>query len=182
MGQPGANFEALVKFWPALAKVVFGEECGQRWPVTSLKFTWRKPMNAKSLLIASAIAVGLAMPAIAQQSTTMHRYAGFFKYTDQATKGMTDNPQDRAAAIAKSAEAFGGNVEAIYYFPMGGEFDGMIIQQAPSDSAVEATGLVARSTGALAKLVVVPIIASGEFKTLMETVKQGAASYAPPGR
>jgi hypothetical protein len=30
--------------------------------------------------------------------------------------------------------------------------------------------------------VVVPIIASGEFKTLMETAKQGAASYAPPGR
>ena len=65
-------------------------------------------MNAKSLLIASAIAVGLAMPATAQQSTTMHRYASFFKYTDQAIKGMLDNPQDRAAALSKAAEAFGG--------------------------------------------------------------------------
>jgi uncharacterized protein with GYD domain len=139
-------------------------------------------MNAKSLLIASAIAVGLAMPATAQQSTTMHRYAAFFKYTDQAIKAMTDNPQDRTAAVTRSIEAFGGKVEAIYYFPMGGEFDGMIIAQAPSDAAAEAPGLVARSTGALARQVVVPIIASGEFKTLMETAKQGAASYAPPGR
>jgi uncharacterized protein with GYD domain len=140
-------------------------------------------MNAKSLLIAPAIAVGLAMPATAQQSTTtMHRYAGFFKYTDQAIKAMTDNPQDRAAAVTRSIEVFGGKVEAFYYFPMGGEFDGLIILQAPSDGAAEAIGLVARSTGALAKQVVVPIIASGEFKTLMETAKQGAASYAPPGR
>jgi uncharacterized protein with GYD domain len=139
-------------------------------------------MNAKSLLIASAIAVGLAMPATAQQSTTMHRYVAFFKYTDQAIKAMADNPQDRAAAVTRSIEVFGGKVEAIYYFPMGGEFDGMIITQAPSDAAAEAPGLVARSTGALARQVVVPIIASGEFKTLMETAKQGTASYAPPGR
>jgi uncharacterized protein with GYD domain len=139
-------------------------------------------MNAKSLLIASTIAVGLAMPATAQQSTTMHRYAGFFKYSDQAIKGMLDKPQDRAAAASKLQEAFGGKIEANYLFPMGGEFDGLLIVQAPNDSAVEAIQMVARSSGAFARLQVVPIIASGEFKTLMETAKQGAASYTPPGR
>jgi uncharacterized protein with GYD domain len=139
-------------------------------------------MNAKSLLIASAIAIGLAMPTTAQQSTTMHRYAAFFKYTDQAIRGMLDNPQDRAAAISKLQEAFGGKVEAVYFFPMGGEFDGEVIGQAPSDSAIEAVQVVARSTGALAKGVVVPIMTSDEFKILMGTAKQGAASYAPPGR
>jgi hypothetical protein len=36
-----------------------------------LKFTWRELMNTKPLLIASAIVVGLAMPATAQQSATM---------------------------------------------------------------------------------------------------------------
>jgi uncharacterized protein with GYD domain len=139
-------------------------------------------MRIHSLLIASTVTTVLALPAIAQQSTTMHRYALFFKYADQSIKTMLDNPQDRAAAISKSAEAFGGKIEAIYFFPMGGEFDGLIISQAPSDSAVEASALVARSTGAAARQVVVPIIASSEFKTLMETAKQGAASYAPPGR
>ncbi len=63
-------------------------------------------MNAKSLLIASAIAVGLAMPATAQQSTTMHRYASFFKYTDQAIKELLNNPQDRTAAVSKLFDAF----------------------------------------------------------------------------
>jgi uncharacterized protein with GYD domain len=139
-------------------------------------------MNAKSLLIASAIAVGLAMPATAQQSTTMHRYASFFKYTDQAIKELVDNPQDRTAAVSKLYAAFGAKIEAVYVFPMGGEFDGIVIIQAPSDSAIESIQLVVRSGGALAKAVVVPVIASGEFKTLMETAKQGAASYTPPGR
>jgi uncharacterized protein with GYD domain len=138
-------------------------------------------MSIHSLLIAS-VATALALPAMAQQSTSMHRYATFFKYTGRAIKAMADNPQDRAAAAAKLADAFGGKVEAFYLFPMGGEFDGFLIHQAPSDSAIESLNFVARSTGSLAKLQVVPVIASGEFKTLMETAKQGAASYAPPGR
>jgi uncharacterized protein with GYD domain len=139
-------------------------------------------MRIHSLLIASAVGTVSALPAMAQQSTTLHRYGAFFKLTDQAIKAMTDNPQDRAVAASKLAEAFGGKVEAFYFFPMGGEFDGLIIQQAPSDSAVEALNFVARSSGSLAKLQVVPVIASGDFKTLMETAKQGATSYAPPGR
>jgi uncharacterized protein with GYD domain len=184
MGQPRANFEALVKFWSALAKVVFGEERGQRWPVTSLKFTWRKPMNAKSFLIASAIVVGLGMPATAQQSTTMHRYAAFYKYTDQMIKELIDHPQerDRGAAISKLFETYGVKIEAGYIFPMGGEFDGLLIVQAPNDTAIEAIQLVTRSGGTAVRSVVVPVITSGEFRTLMETAKQGAASYAPPGR
>ena len=136
----------------------------------------------KSILIASAIAVGLAMPATAQQSSSSHRYMNFFKYTDQAIKAMTDNPQDRTAAAAKSSEAFGGKLEAAYVFPMGGEFDGVVITQAPSDSAIEAIAFVARSSGSFARIQVVPVIEAGEFKTLMVTAKQGAASYAPPGR
>jgi uncharacterized protein with GYD domain len=139
-------------------------------------------MNAKSLLIASAIAVALVMPATAQQSATMHRYATFFKYSDQAIKAMLDKPEDRAAAISKAVEASGGKLEAIYFFPMGGEFDAMIIQQAPSDAVAEAGVFVVRSTGAAARQMTMPIISSAEFKTLMETAKQGAASYTPPGR
>jgi uncharacterized protein with GYD domain len=93
-----------------------------------------------------------------------------------------DHPQDRKAAISKLYEVYGAKLEAGYIFPMGGEFDGLLIVQAPNDTAIEAIQLVARSGGAGAKLVVVPVIAGHEFRTLMEAAKQGAASYAPPGR
>jgi uncharacterized protein with GYD domain len=101
-------------------------------------------MRPHSLLIASVITTVLALPATAQQS--MHRYMIYFKYTDQTIKAMSDNPQDRVAAGAKLAEAFGGKFEALYFFPMGGEWDGFAIDQLPSDTAIETLYMVARST------------------------------------
>jgi hypothetical protein len=62
------------------------------------------------------------------------------------------------------------------------DLDGFAIDQAPSDTAIEAIQMIGRSTGVFVKGVVVPIMTSEEFKTLMGTAKQGAASYAPPGR
>jgi hypothetical protein len=44
------------------------------------------------------------------------------------------NPQDRAAAISKLQEAFGGKVEALYFFSMV-VIDAMAVTQAPSNSA-----------------------------------------------
>jgi uncharacterized protein with GYD domain len=139
-------------------------------------------MRIHSLLIASATATLLAFPAMAQQPGTPHRYLGLFKYSDQAMKGMRENPQDRSAAISKLYETYGVKLEAAYAFPMGGEYDALLIIQAPSDSAIEAVQLVTRAGGATAKTVVVPVIAPNEFRALMEAAKQGAASYAPPGR
>jgi uncharacterized protein with GYD domain len=112
----------------------------------------------------------------------MHRYVTFFKYTDQAIKGMTDNPQDREAAVTKLIEGLGEKFEANYFFPMGGDFDGVLITQAPSDLTIEAINFVARSKGGFLRVQTVPAIASGEFKALMETAKKGAASYVAPGR
>jgi hypothetical protein len=64
-------------------------------------------MRLQSILITSAIAIGLVAPVMAQQSTNMHRYALFFKYTNQAVKAMTENPQDRAAVAAKAVGIVG---------------------------------------------------------------------------
>jgi hypothetical protein len=43
-------------------------------------------MTIRSLFIVSAITTALALPAMGQQSTSMHRYAILFKYTNQAVK------------------------------------------------------------------------------------------------
>jgi len=110
----------------------------------------------------------------------MHRYLNFFKYSDQAIKAMTENPQDRAAAAAKLAEGFGGKLESIYWFPTGGEYDGMIIWQFPDDLAVQAAALMTRSTGNFAKQQAVPLITSDEFKAAMEKAKGVKSGYTPP--
>jgi uncharacterized protein with GYD domain len=144
-------------------------------------------MRSKSFLLASAlVVVGLALPvmgpATAQQASTEHRYVTLFKFTDQAIKNLTDNPQDRTAAVAKVSEQFGGKLEALYLFPLSGEFDGMAIMQVPNDAVMEEINLVIRSSGSFARLQATSILTPAEFKTQLETAKQGTASYVPPGR
>jgi uncharacterized protein with GYD domain len=84
-------------------------------------------MKVHSLLIASAITTALALPTMAQQSSTTHRYLLLFKYSEQAIKAMRENPQDRSAQAAKLIETLGGKMEVNYFFPLGCEYDGMII-------------------------------------------------------
>jgi uncharacterized protein with GYD domain len=78
----------------------------------------------KSLMFALPLIAGLAVPAMAED---MHRYITVFKYSDTAMKAMTENPQDRGAAAAKLAEAFGGKMEAAYWLSSGGDYDGMVV-------------------------------------------------------
>jgi uncharacterized protein with GYD domain len=137
-------------------------------------------MRLQSFLLASAIAIGLSVPATAQQPSSSHRYAVFFKYSDQAIKAMMDNPQDRAAPIAKLLEAFGGKMESVYFFPVGGEFDAMAINQVPGEAVNEALAIVVRSSGNIAKLKTLPLMTAEEFKAAMERAKQGVATYTAP--
>jgi hypothetical protein len=75
-------------------------------------------MRAHSFLIVSAITTALALPAMAQQPGTSHRYLLFFKYSDRAMKAMRETPQDRSAQAAKLHESLGGKMENIYFFPL----------------------------------------------------------------
>ena len=70
-----------------------------------------------------------------------------FKYRDTAMKAMTENPQDRGAAAAKLAEAFGGKMEAAYWFSSAGDYDGMVVWLLPNDQATEALNMMTRASG-----------------------------------
>ena len=136
-------------------------------------------MKLHSLIIVSALAMGFAVPAKAQ-SSTMHRYIGLFKYTDAATKAMTENPQDRAAQAAKLYESFGGKLESIYFFATGGEYDGFVVSQMPDDMTSEALNLMVRSTGNFARNTSYSLLTPEEFKAAMEKAKGVKSSYTPP--
>ena len=132
----------------------------------------------RSLIVASALAMGLAVPALAQGS--MHRYVVFFKYGDSAVKAMTENPQDRSAQGAKVTESFGGKQEAIYFFPAGGEFDGMAIAEFPDDVTAEGLKLFIRATGNFSKFQTSPLMTAEEFKEAMEKAKNVKTGYTAP--
>jgi uncharacterized protein with GYD domain len=137
-------------------------------------------MRIHSLLIALTMATALALPAMAQQSSTPHRYLFMFKYSDQAMKAMRENPQDRSAQVAKLFESLGGKMENTYFFSLGGEYDGMIIGQLPNDAAVTANNFMITPTGTVSKAQVLPLMTADEFKGAMEKAKGTITTYTPP--
>jgi uncharacterized protein with GYD domain len=134
-------------------------------------------MSTRSLILSSVLAVAFVVPAKAQDT---HRYVTFFKYTDASVKAMTENPQDRAAQIAKLAENFGGKMEAAYWFGAGGEYDGMTIGTFPTDENGVAQNLFVRSSGSLAKVMTLPLMTSEEFKAAMQKAKDVKATWTAP--
>lgn len=135
-------------------------------------------MRLHSLMLASALAIGLAVPAMAQQSA--HRYITYFRYSDTAIKAMTENPQDRAAQIAKLYKSFGGKMESAYWLPSGSEYDGMVIGQFPDEVSAEALNLMVRAGGNLTKTTGNPLMTAEEFKAAMERAKNVKSAYTPP--
>jgi uncharacterized protein with GYD domain len=115
---------------------------------------------------------------MAQQS--LHRYIEFFRYSDNAVKAMTENPQDRSTQAAKLAESFGGKQEAIYFFPAGSEYDGMVIFAYPDEVTHEGQDLFVRATGNFTKTLSIPLMTAEEFKTAMEKAKNVKSGYTPP--
>jgi uncharacterized protein with GYD domain len=135
-------------------------------------------MKIQSTMVITALAMVLAAPAMAQQS--MHRYVLFFKYADNAVKAMTENPQDRSIQGAKVTESFGGKQEAIYFFPAGGEFDGMAIADFPDEVTAEGLNLFVRATGNFTRFQGSPLMTAEELKASMEKAKGVKSSYTPP--
>jgi uncharacterized protein with GYD domain len=90
------------------------------------------------------------------------------------------NPKDRAPAAAKLYESFGGKMESIYWYPMGGTYDGFVIAQLPDDATVQALDLTLRTTGNFTIVQTIPLITSEEFTAVMEKVKSAKSAYTPP--
>jgi uncharacterized protein with GYD domain len=129
------------------------------------------------LMTATALAMGLTSPAMAQ-SSTMHRYAEFFKYSDSAVKAMTEisvRPSSEAC-LSRSAARW----ESAYWLPTGGEYDGMVIVQVPDAITEEAISLTVRSTGNFAKNQSIPLMTAEEFKAALEKAKNVQSGYTPP--
>jgi uncharacterized protein with GYD domain len=127
-------------------------------------------------LVVSALAIGLSLPAMAQQS--MHRYVAFFKYSETAVKAMTETPQDRGAQAAELAES--GKMEAAYWFPAGSEYDGMVIWTFPDAVSEAAQALFVRATGNFTRIKSISLMTGEEFKAALEKVKNVQTSYTPP--
>jgi uncharacterized protein with GYD domain len=136
-------------------------------------------MRRHSLMIVSALAIVLATPVSAQQTSTPHLYMLQFKNAPQASKAMIESPQDRSVPVRKLVEGFGGRLLGYYFYPPG-EYDGMVIAELPDEVAADALALTVSSTGNTLKLNLVPLITAEQGKAVMEKAKETRTGYTPP--
>ncbi len=77
----------------------------------------------------------------------MPLYMTQFSYTKEAWKALVKNPEDRGKVFGELVEKMGGQLISMYYCM--GEYDGLVIYEAPDESTAAATILSAISPGHL---------------------------------
>jgi len=97
-------------------------------------------------------------------------------YTPAAAQSFIAKPQDRAGVIKKMVEGMGGKM--LSFFFCFGEYDVVVIVEAPGNEAAVATGLAAVAGGALSKYRTTVLIAPEDAVKAMKMAKKIA--YAPP--
>ena len=71
-------------------------------------------------------------------------YMTHFSYTAEAAKALAQNPEDRSIPLKALAESLGGKLIGFWY--MFGEYDGVVIYEAP-DNVTAATAVMAANLG-----------------------------------
>ena len=77
----------------------------------------------------------------------MPLYMTQFAYTSEAWKALVKKPEDRGKVFGELIEKMGGSLVSMYYCM--GEYDGMVIYEAPDETTAAATVLSAVSPGHL---------------------------------
>jgi uncharacterized protein with GYD domain len=100
-----------------------------------------------------------------------------FSYSSDAIKALAANPQDRAQAAAEAAESLG--IKLIGFWYALGEFDGVLLSEAPDNATAAALAMLVGGSGALSKFETTVLLDMDEAQRAMRAAAD--ASYRPPG-
>ena len=105
----------------------------------------------------------------------MPLYLGRFKYSAEAIKAMIENPQDRSAAAAQTAESLGCKLHGIWWAL--GERDGVFLMEAPDNVTVVALSMAVGASGQISTENTVLL----EMSEAQEAMRRAAAAtFSPP--
>jgi len=99
-------------------------------------------------------------------------------YTAEAWATMTKNPQDRSIPIRELAQKLGGRLVDIYY--CFGEYDVVVLVEAPDDVSASAIVLAAISPGHLKAIKTTKLLTVEETMEAMR--KAGSVTYPAPSK
>ena len=98
-------------------------------------------------------------------------------YTSEAWAAMVKNPADRPASVRAMAERFGCKLVAFYY--CFGEYDAVLIIEAPDETAAASSLIGAAAAGHLRSLKTTQLLTNEQGMEAMR--KAGTAALQVPG-
>ena len=108
----------------------------------------------------------------------MPLYMSQVGYTSEAVAALTRNPEERADVFERLLEGMGGRLISFYY--SFGEYDGVIIFEAPDEGTAAAVVLAAVSPGHIKAIKTTTLLS---VENAMEAMrKAGDVSFRRPGQ
>lgn len=101
------------------------------------------------------------------------------RYTRDAVKGMVVSPEDRADAVSRLLAKVGGKL--ISYYLTFGDYDFLVIAEAPGDTQMAAVLLAASSSGGVTDLKTTLAMTSVEAKGAFAAASDLTHSFRSPG-
>ncbi len=108
----------------------------------------------------------------------MPLYMTQFAYTPEAWAALVDNPEDRSAPVRALTEAMGGRLVSRYLSM--GDYDGLLIYEAPDDATAGAAVLAAARRGHLRATKTTPLFSAEESVEIMR--RAGGTAFRAPGQ
>ncbi|HVN60332.1 MAG TPA: GYD domain-containing protein [Gaiellaceae bacterium] len=101
-----------------------------------------------------------------------------FSYVSRSKKGLIEQPDvDHAAQASKMVASLGGEVLGYWY--AFGEFDGMVLIEAPDSTTVAAVAMAIGGTGEVSRLETTVLMTMDEARVAAR--KAQTATHLPPG-
>lgn len=113
-----------------------------------------------------------------QGSETMPHYMYQMSYSRDAVKGMISTPSDRRAAAEKLIGAAGGKLHSMFF--CFGEYDLVVIAEAPDDKTMAAVALAVGASGTITRGATTKLLTTDEAMEVMTTAGRLTGSYQPP--
>jgi len=101
------------------------------------------------------------------------------RFSAQAVKGLVAKPEDRTRTVSKLIAACGGKLKD--YYMTTGEYDFLIIAEAPDGEDAVTAALAAAASGSVSKLTTNRAWTARDFKKIAARAKGVVDAYRAPG-
>ena len=108
----------------------------------------------------------------------MGKYLVQASYTQQATSGLVQKPEDRTAVLQEMVSSVGGKIVSLDY--CFGEYDVVIILETPDDTTMASVSMVAGASGVVSNVKTTVLLPMAQG---FEAAKKAASiPYRVPGQ